>query len=129
MDIGNTYLMQIASTSYAIRKATLSTLNSRYIFRFGGLNEFDYIDKNIEVYDSLNDGWTPVRTSSKFITQETEVLFNSFAVPINESTIYVFGGDNMNNFQTDTGYTFTVMDIKERKRKPSKVEGLLRSLK
>jgi len=41
----------------------------------------------------------------------------------------VFGGENMNNFQTDTGYTFTVSEIKERKRKPSKVEGLLRSLK
>lgn len=55
--------------SYAIRKGSLSVLNSRYIFRFGGLNEFDYIDKNIEVYDSINDGWTPVRTSSKIITQ------------------------------------------------------------
>jgi hypothetical protein len=69
MDISNDCLKQIASTAYAIRKATLSILNSRYIFRFGGLNEFDYIDKNIEVYDSLNDGWTPVRTSSKLITQ------------------------------------------------------------
>lgn len=77
----------------------------------------------------MNDGWTAVRTSSKFITQETEVLYSSFAVPINETTIYVFGGDNMNGYQTDTGYTFNITEIKERKRKPSKVEGLLRSLK
>jgi hypothetical protein len=121
--------LQISPTNYPIRKATLCTLSSRYIYRFGGLNEFDYIDKNIEVYDSNNNGWTVVRTSSKVITQETEVLYNSFAVPINENSIYVFGGDNMNGFQTDTGYTMTVMEVKERKRKPAKVEAVLRSLK
>lgn len=35
----------------------------------------------------------------------------------------------MNGFQTDTGYTMTVMEVKERKRKPAKVEAVLRSLK
>lgn len=35
----------------------------------------------------------------------------------------------MNGYQTDTGYTMTITEVKERKRKPSKVEAVLRSLK
>jgi hypothetical protein len=60
---------EVSSCNYAFRRGVLAAFNSRYIFRFGGLNEFDYIDKNIEVYDSMQDGWTIVRTSSKFVTQ------------------------------------------------------------
>lgn len=43
---------EIADSNVALRKPTLCLFNDRYIFKIGGLNEFDYINKVIEVYDT-----------------------------------------------------------------------------
>lgn len=38
--------------------------------KIGGLNEFDYINKVIEIYDPLSDKWSLVRASAKNIMEE-----------------------------------------------------------
>lgn len=38
---------EIADANIAVRKPTVCTFRDRYIVKFGGLNEFDYISKGV----------------------------------------------------------------------------------
>ena len=80
----------------ALKRPTLCTLNNRYLLKIGGLNEFDYISKVIEIYDPLTDKWSLVRAMPKNILEEIEILEDSLAVQINDDQVYVFGGKNSN---------------------------------
>jgi hypothetical protein len=60
------------------------------------LNEFDYINKVIEIYDPLTDKWSLVRANPKNILEEVSILEDSLAVQINDDQVYVFGGKNGN---------------------------------
>lgn len=64
----------------------------------GGLNEFDYINKVIEMYDSLTDKWSLVRASPRNIMEEVQILENSYAIQISDDEIYIFGGKNSNGY-------------------------------
>ena len=80
----------------ALRKATVCTINDRYILKLGGLNEFDYINKIIEMYDTVTDRWSVVRASPRNIMEEIEILEDSQAMQINDDQVYIFGGKNAN---------------------------------
>lgn len=60
---------QLAESNVALRKPTVCALNGRYICKLGGLNEFDYINKIIEMYDSVTDKWALVRASPRNILE------------------------------------------------------------
>jgi N-acetylneuraminic acid mutarotase len=60
---------QLAESNVALRKPTVCALNGRYICKLGGLNEFDYINKIIEMYDSVTDKWALVRASARNILE------------------------------------------------------------
>lgn len=57
-----------------MRKATVCAVSGRYLLKLGGLNEFDYINKIIEMYDSLTDRWSLVRASPRNIMEEIQIL-------------------------------------------------------
>lgn len=82
----------------AVRKATVCALGSRYVLKLGGLNEFDYINKIIELYDSATDKWALVRASPRNILEEVQLLEDSLALQVSEDQVYVFGGRNSNKY-------------------------------
>ena len=86
----------ICESNVALRKATVCTVSGRYICKLGGLNEFDYINKIIEMYDTVSDKWSLVRASPRNIMEEVQILEDSFALQISDDQIYVFGGKNSN---------------------------------
>lgn len=87
---------QLAESNVALRKPTVCAVSGRYICKLGGLNEFDYISKVIEMYDTVADRWSLVRASPRNILEEVQVLEDSHAVQINDDQVYVFGGRNAN---------------------------------
>lgn len=89
---------QICESNVALRKPTVCSMNNRYICKLGGLNEFDYINKVIEMYDTLTDRWSLVRASPRNILEEIQILEDSYAIQINDDQIYVFGGKNANKY-------------------------------
>ena len=64
----------IAESNVALKRPTLCTLSNRYLLKIGGLNEFDYINRVIEIYDPLTDRWSLVRANPKNILEEIEIL-------------------------------------------------------
>jgi N-acetylneuraminic acid mutarotase len=86
----------IAESNVALRKATVCVVNNRYICKLGGLNEFDYINKVIEMYDTVTDKWSLVRASPRNIMEEVQILEDSHAIQISDDEIYIFGGKNAN---------------------------------
>ena len=82
----------------ALRKPTVCVVANRYICKLGGLNEFDYINKVIEMYDSLTDKWSMVRASPRNILEEIQILEDSHACQISDDEIYIFGGKNANKY-------------------------------
>ena len=70
----------------------------RYICKLGGLNEFDYINKVIEMYDTLTDKWSLVRASPRNILEEIQILEDAHALQISDDEIYIFGGKNSNKY-------------------------------
>jgi N-acetylneuraminic acid mutarotase len=90
----------ICESNIALRKATICALKNRYICKLGGLNEFDYINKIIEIYDSVTDRWSLVRASPRNILEEIQILEDSLAIQINDDEIYVFGGKNSNKYSS-----------------------------
>lgn len=65
--------------------------------QLGGLNEFDYINKVIEMYDIVTDRWSMVRASQN-ILEEMQILEDAQAIQINDDQIYIFGGKNANKY-------------------------------
>lgn len=47
-----------------VTNPTVCTFRNRYIFSCCGLNEFDFISNRFEVYDSIYDGWSIVKTAT-----------------------------------------------------------------
>lgn len=88
----------IAESNVALRKATVCVVNNRYICKLGGLNEFDYINKVIEMYDTITDKWSLVRASPRNIMEEVQILEDSHAIQISDDEIYIFGGKNANKY-------------------------------
>jgi hypothetical protein len=88
--------VSISESNVALRKPTLCAINNRYICKIGGLNEFDYINKIIEMYDSVSDKWSLVRASPRNILEEIQILEDSKALQISDDQIYIFGGKNSN---------------------------------
>lgn len=86
----------IAESNYALRKPTICVYGDRYIFKCGGINEFKYINKGIEMYDPETNAWCIVRASARSALDEVDILEDSLAVQINDDQIYVFGGKNSN---------------------------------
>lgn len=89
---------QVAESNVALRKATVCALGSRYICKLGGLNEFDYINKVIEMYDAVADKWALVRASPRNILEEVQILEDALALQVSEDQLYVFGGRNANKY-------------------------------
>lgn len=87
---------EIADANVGLRKPTLCTFRDRYIVKLGGINEFDYISKVIEIYDTNTNNWSIVRASPKNVLEEVQILEDSLAAQIREDQIYVFGGKNAN---------------------------------
>ena len=73
-DIKTKKWVNIAESNVALRKPTICIVANRYICKIGGLNEFDYINKVIEMYDSLTDRWSLVRASPRNIMEEIQIL-------------------------------------------------------
>jgi N-acetylneuraminic acid mutarotase len=67
--IKNKKWSQICDSNVGLRSPTLCSVNNRYICKIGGLNEFDYINRTIEMYDSVTDRWSLVRASPKNILE------------------------------------------------------------
>ena len=44
---------QIANLNEGVSRPSVCNLNGNYIFKFGGINKFDVIDKSIERYDPI----------------------------------------------------------------------------
>ena len=82
----------------ALKKPTVCVVNNRYICKLGGLNEFDYINKVMEMYDIVTDRWSMVRASPKNILEEIQILEDAQAIQINDDQIYIFGGKNANKY-------------------------------
>lgn len=61
---------EIAESNVALRKPTVCTFRDRFIMKIGGINEFDYINKVIEIYDTETDKWSIVRASPKNVLEE-----------------------------------------------------------
>jgi hypothetical protein len=80
----------------ALRKPTLCNFKDRYIFKIGGINEFDYISKTIEIYDTTTDLWSMVRAAPKSIMEDVQIMEDSLATQISDDQIYIFGGQNAN---------------------------------
>ena len=76
----------------------MCAVSNRYILKLGGLNEFDYINKVIEMYDTVADRWSLVRASPRNILEEIQILEDSQALQINDDQIYIFGGKNSNKY-------------------------------
>ncbi len=77
-----------------------------FIYKFGGINRFGFIDRNIERYDSTKDAWINIEYSNINPENEINLLNGSLCCPINDDIIYVFGGYNENGFKTDSAYTY-----------------------
>lgn len=86
-------------------------MSNRYILKLGGLNEFDYINKVIEMYDSLTDRWSLVRASPRNILEEIQILEDSQAIQINDDQIYIFGGKNANKYSFDYVDSIRIRDL------------------
>lgn len=65
---------EISNSNVALRKPTVCSFRDRYIFKIGGLNEFDYINKVIEMYDTTTDKWSIVRANAKNVLEEVLIL-------------------------------------------------------
>lgn len=117
--------IQIADSNVPLRKPTICSYKDRYIFKIGGINQFDYVNKVIEMYDTTTDRWSVVRANPKSILEEVQILQDSLAVQIGEDQIYVFAGKNANNYQTDTGLVLQIMEIRQKIKAPAKVSGQL----
>lgn len=92
--------IQLSDSNIALRKATICSVGNRYICKIGGLNEFDYINKIIQMYDSVTDRWSLVRASPRNILEQIQILEDALAVQINDDQIYIFGGKNSNKYIT-----------------------------
>ena len=103
---------------------TVCAFRNRYILCCCGVNEFDFISNRMEVYDSVNDGWTIVKTAVS-IQHNVEYLNGGSAVAVNPDVIYIFGGQRHTNFQHDTSLALIINEITEAKKKPSRVSGEL----
>lgn len=86
----------MSDSNVALSKATVCSFRDRYIFKIGGLNQFDYINKVIEIYDTTTDKWSIVRANPKNALEEVQILEDSLAVQISEDQIYIFAGKNSN---------------------------------
>lgn len=64
----------ISDSNVALTKPTVCCFRDRYIFKIGGLNEFDYINKVIEIYDTTTDKWSVVRANPKNVLEEVQIL-------------------------------------------------------
>lgn len=87
---------ELKESNIALSKPTLCIFNNRFIFKFAGLNEFDYINKIVEVFDTVTKEWSLVRVTPQNTSQDIEVLEDASAVQINQKHIYIFGGKNCN---------------------------------
>ena len=72
------------------------------------------------MYDSINDGWTIIKTTVN-LQKSIEFLNGGSAVAINSDVIYVFGGYRNTNFQHDTDFGILINEITEVKKKASRV--------
>lgn len=90
--------IEIAESNIGLRKPTVCTFKDRYIIKLGGLNEFNFINKSMEIYDSLTDRWSIIHVSMSNPMEEVSILEDSLAVQINETQLYIFGGRNSNKY-------------------------------
>lgn len=65
---------EVSDANVALRKPTLCAYKDRYILKIGGINEFDYINKVVEIYDTTTDRWSIVRASAKNVQEEVQIL-------------------------------------------------------
>ncbi len=117
---------KVADLSIAVNNCCLAVLDRRHVLRLGGLNEFDYIDKGIEVYDADLDVWSAVRLSLGQAASDIEFTSEATAVNVSANEVFILGGKNSENFETLEGYLLTIEDIVERQNRPSRVDGSLR---
>ena len=73
---------EISECSVGLEKPTLCSFGDRFIFKMGGLNEFDYISKAIELYDTIANTWTLVKVSGSNILEEVRILEDSSAIQV-----------------------------------------------
>lgn len=55
--------IEIAEANIGLKKPTVCTFKDRYIIKLGGLNEFNFINKSMQVYDTLSDRWSIIQVS------------------------------------------------------------------
>ena len=102
-------------------KPTTCVFRNRYILSCCGLNEFDFISNRFEIYDSIHDGWTILKTAVNLQQKAIQFLNGGSAVAINSDVIYIFGGERNTNFQHDTDFGILINEVTEVKKKPSRV--------
>jgi hypothetical protein len=87
-----------------VNNPTTCVFKNRYILSCCGMNEFDFISNRFEVYDSINDGWSILKTAVNLQQKAINFLNGGSAVVINSDVIYVFGGTRSTDFQHDTDF-------------------------
>lgn len=98
----------------------------RYIFKFGGINQYSFVDKTIERYSPIYNEWTLIHHTEK-INTSIPLLYESLCCQINKDQILVFGGRNVNGYKSDTIFVFEVGDEEKSSISRSRVFGKVKN--
>jgi len=106
-DIVSNRWVSIADLNYDVLAPCMTSFNDRYIFKFGGYNQGNYLEPLVEKYDPARNVWMICRVKielpSTIKPEYFKILSTSACVQINQKDIYVFGGyleDNTSSNQT-----------------------------
>jgi len=94
-DIRSNKWVKIAPMTRPLRQATICSFNSRYLYRFFGIDSGNNIDHSIERYDAVRDTWTIMNVTGSETVKE---IYIPFCTQVNQDHIFIFGGKNINGF-------------------------------
>jgi len=108
-DIRANKWIKIAPMTRPLREVSVCGFNNRYLYRFFGIDSGNNIDHSIERYDAVRDTWTIMNVPMNDIIKE---IYMPFCTQVNQDSIFVFGGKNINGFAPKTckGWVLKVED-------------------
>lgn len=97
---------RIACLNEGINKPSVCNFNNNALLKFGGVNKFGFIEKNIERYNPKLNVWDIVAYSYVEGSKEVELLCKCISIQINNNQILVIGGKNYETFKTDSAFIY-----------------------
>ena len=94
-DLRSNKWFRLAPMARALKDVSICSFNSRFVYRFFGINSGNNIDHSVERYDAVRDSWTTLNVA---ISDNIKEINLPFCTQVSPDSIFIFGGKNMYGF-------------------------------